>query len=102
MKYKAPKERDIQTGEHLFPPDQERFTTAEAAQYLGYKTKTGLTYHLYTPDLKPEERLIAPDETYRSGGKVVMLIFYRKTLDRFIELRRKSIRPGPPIDLKID
>jgi hypothetical protein len=71
-----------------FPPDQTKFTTDEAWRYCRYATKTGFTHHIY------ETGLVKPDEVYTSGNKALLLIFYRKTLDKFME-KRKAMKPGP-------
>ena len=74
-----------------FPPDKIKFTTDEAWRYCRYKTKTGFTHHLY------ETGLVKPDEVFTSGSKSLLLIFYRKTLDKFMVLR-KEMKPGPDND----
>lgn len=77
-----------------FEEEKRRFTTDEAARYCGYKTKTGITHHIY------DTKLLKPDEVITNGGKSLLLIFYRNTLDKFIERRKTEIKPGPYGDKK--
>lgn len=89
--------RNIQAGRAQFPYDQFRFTTEEAARYCGYKSKTGFTHHVYNT------KMIEPDEKYERGKKVILLIFFRHTLEKFIMMREEGkIRPGPTYSLDWD
>jgi len=92
MRLKKDGPRDISTGVDQFPATKMWFNTKEAARYCGYKTVTGLTYHIYTTKwLLPD----IGDQTKISGKKPAALYFHRDTLDRFIKVRRTEIRPGP-------
>jgi hypothetical protein len=68
--------------------EKRYFSTAEAAEYLGYKSVQTVKWHVYTA------KTLAPDAAV---GKTLM--FTRETLDAFRAARR---RPGRPKGVERD